>query len=219
LAKQDREPGGGAGAPAPRTGTDAHGGSRPHRHLGQDRDHVDDRDHRVLDIAGLRRLRLAVGNTADPRVAARMQEAFDAAFALPGDLTVGQRMEAATRHLVLLRDQHPDDLSIRDAEYRIMALNAVVNRQWDYALVSLGIPAYDAIKAVVWGLADVHDAFHGLERWLRSNPSHPTTRPGLGGFRAWGGVIDGRGIDRDLRWRVDPPRRAPRRPALLPPKG
>jgi hypothetical protein len=175
----------------------------------------DEDDHQFLDRVGLRRLRLRLEAIDDEKVRDLAFQAFREAMENPAVDNAGDLVEQATNIMVRMRDASPGDIAIRNTEYRLMALNAVVNRQPSYAASSLGIPLYDALKVVAWGMKDLGTATGVLEKqlgfpeWLlRANKENPTTRPSTGSIDGLGGLIDGIGIDRDLR-RHAPPRENP----------
>jgi hypothetical protein len=190
-----------------------------------DIDHADrefEDDHEFLDAVGLKRLRMQIDSIWDPGVRHEMFAALHEARQTCGVDDLSKLIEKATAVLVDRRDLVPQDVAVRDAEYKMMAINAVVNNQPAYAVTSAAIPIYDAIKVAAWAIKDFGDSYPGLdgllggsglvdivtslpEYALRTHRENPTTRPGIGGFRALDGVRVGWGLrdQRDLTW--DPP--------------
>lgn len=203
MAGQDPEKGEGGGS-----GDDEGPSSRS--------DHSDryirdkDEERSFLNDIGLKRLRIAISKIGDDKVEDLLFDALHEAHLNPEIRNIPDLFGEATRLLVDQRNAHPADTAIRDAEYRMMAMNAVVQRDWLYSAASVGIPAYDLIKAYAWAMKDIGATFGTPlgklaldlpEYLLRTNKANPTTRPGLGGLRAVVGVFDAAmWIDRDVTW-------------------
>lgn len=129
---------------------------------------------------------------SDAAVVDKVNAYLKQSYADKGSLSVSLRIQSALRRATEDRERDSQDATQRDAEYYLHGLYATSANDFTHAVFASTAPAYNAFK---WAAHQLKDAgYPSLEKWLRTNPENPLSKPG-GSMWAYRGLKDGMSID------------------------